>query len=153
MKDEIRTFAEYRTLVKEYKESDSVSRREAIKGAVYDKAKALLKQVISLHAKYGRDFVENSAFLEGGCGELSLTGFDESKVLLRYSDYCAYNGDYHFEIKVQMKYLDNDEMVALEKELHEKHMSEIKRLIQEKKEAIEQLKREVKELEVEEKNR
>ena len=142
MKDEIKTFAEYRALVKEYEESDSKSRREFIENAIYDKAKTLLHKLRTLYARYGKDYVEDSDYREDrGC--LSLTDFGENNVYINYSDHWAYGGECDIGIEVQMKYLDSDETAALEKELRAEHMSYVKKSIQEKRTAIENLKKEV----------
>ena len=146
MKDEIKSLDDYKALVREYNESDSVSRREAIEDAIYDKASILLDELIALYAKYGRNFVEDSDFQEDrGC--LSLSEFYEDMVLMHYSDRWSYGGECDIGITVQMKYLDADAMKALEKELREKRMERVKKLIQEKRDAIERLKKEVEELE------
>ena len=148
MKNDIKTLSEYKELVKEYNESDSVSRRESIEDAVYDKARALLPKLIALYAKYGQRYVYDSEFQES-CGELSLCEFDESTVVLHYEDHWAYGGECDIIITVQMKYLDSNEMEALEKELREKRVARVKNLVKEKNDAIERLKKEVEELEAE----
>ena len=148
MKDDIKTFAEYRLLIKEYKESDSASRKEAIEYSVFAKARALLHKLKVLYAKYGRDVVEDSDYQEDR-GWLSLAEFDEDTVWLHYSDRWAYGGECDIGIEVPMMYLDSDEMEALEKGLCEENVSRIKKLIQEKKDAIEELKKEVEDLEAE----
>jgi len=140
MEDEIKTLSEYRMLVKEFKESDSVSKRESIKDAVYNKARVVLHELRALYAKYDRDYVANSDFQD--LDRLFLGEFNESKVWLRPFNYWGWN-----DIEVQMKYLDDGEMEALEKELCEKRTMRVKRLIQEKKDAIERLKKEIEELE------
>jgi hypothetical protein len=148
MKDEIKTFDDYKALVKEYVETDSVSRRESIEDAVYDKAKELLHKLRVLYAKYGKDYVNDSDYREDrGC--LSLIEFNEYKVYMNYSDRWAYGGECDIGIEVQMKYLDNDKMTVLEKELREEHIWAVKKKIQAKKEKIEQLKKEIEELEAE----
>lgn len=146
MKDEIKTFAEYKALVREYRECDSVSRRKAIEDAVFSRAKELLHELTALYAKYGKDYVNDSDYREDR-GGLSLIEFTENKVYMNYYDHWAYGGECDIEIEVQMKYLDNDETAALEKELREEHIWAVKRLIQVKKAAIEKLKKEVEELE------
>lgn len=148
MKDEIKTFDDYKALVKEFKESDSVSRRWAIKDAIYNKARVVRHEIIALYAKYGKNYVYASEFQES-CGELSLCEFDESTVVLHYEDHWAYGGECDIIITVQMKYLDSDEMEALEKELREEHAARVKELIQVKRHAFEQLEAEIEELETE----
>ena len=148
MKDEIKTFDEYKALVREYKKCDSLSRRKAIENAVFSRAKELLHELTALYAKYGRDYVNDSDYREDR-GGLSLVGIDEDEVWMNYYDHWAYGGECDFDIEVKMKYLDIDETAALEKELYERQVLDIKRLIQEKKAAIEKLKKEVEELETE----
>lgn len=148
MKDDIKTFAEYRMFVKEYKESDSASRKEAIEYSVFAKARALLHKLKVLYVKYGREIVEDSDYQEDR-GWLSLAEFDEDTVWLHYSDRWAYGGECDIGIEVPMMYLDGDEMEVLEKGLREEHTERVKKQIQEKRDAIEELKKEVEKLEVE----
>lgn len=150
MKDELKSLSKYKKLVQEYNESDSVSRRKAIEDAVYQEARFLLHKLIALYAKYGKNYVYASEFQES-CGELSLAEFDESTVWLRYEDHWAYGGKCDIIIAVPMKYLDSDEMVALEKELREERVACVKKLIQEKMNIVEKLKKEIEELETESK--
>jgi transposase len=151
MKDEINTFADYKALVKEYEETDSVSRRESIKEAIRSKAEELLHELIALYAKYGRDYVEDDDYREDR-GWLSLAEFDEDKACMNYSDRWKYGGECYFGIEVPMKYLDDDEMTALEKKLREEHMSyiQVKRdALKRLKKAAEELKTEIEELDAE----
>lgn len=143
MRDEIKTLSEYRALVEEYKESDSVSQRESIADVVYNEARVLLHKLIALYSKYGKDFVGDSNYKEySGC--LFLVKFDESTAWMKWSDPWT-----TCDIEVQMKYLDNGVMEALEKELREEHAVRIEKLIQAKRRALEQLKKAAEELETE----
>jgi len=148
MKDEIKTFAEYKELVREYEKSDSLSGRKSIEHAVYIKARDLLHELIALYAKYDRDYIDDSDFREDR-GHLFMTEFNENEVWMNYYDHWAYGGECDIGIEVKMKYLDNDKMATLEKELRIDHVSHVKKLIKENKAAIENLKKEVKKLEAE----
>ena len=110
------TFEEYKALVKEQRETDSIKRSDEIKRLIFDEAKKLLHKLTALHWKYGKDYIDDSDYQEDK-GWFSMTRFDSGNVGLVYSDRWQYGGECDIGIGVPMKYLDEDHMKQLEDEL------------------------------------
>jgi len=110
------TFEEYKALVKEHRETNSIKRRDEIEGQIYSAAKKLLRRLTALHWKYGKDYVDDSDYQEDK-GWISMTRFDSVGVGLVYSDRWQYGGECDIGIGVPMKYLDEDCLKRLEDEL------------------------------------
>lgn len=99
------TYEEYKKLVKECRETDSVKRRDEIKRDVRTQAIAVCENLEKLHNKWGSEFVDDSDY-QIGKGGYSLNSFDSTDAHLTYSDHWAYGGECSIGIQVPMKYLD-----------------------------------------------
>lgn len=122
------TYNEYRKLVQEYRDTDSIKRGNEIKSLVYKTAKALLRTLQMTYLGYGKRFVEDSDYREDrGC--LELDEFGEINVYFLYSDHWQYGGECNFGIKVPMKYLDASELRKLESELKSERIPQLKQLM------------------------
>ena len=119
------TYDEYKELVKEYRETDSIKRRDEIRGMIFSESKALCETIEKLHNKWGFEFVDDSDY-QIGKGGYSLHDFDSTEVNITYSDHWRYGGECCIGISVPMKYLDVDERMKLEDELKAKRVAALR---------------------------
>ena len=123
------TYAEYKKLHEEWGTTDSISRKEELEEEICDIACDLLSKLVKKYAKWGRKFVDDDDYRTDS-GGLSLVkdelGYDgDLNVWLNYYDHWKYGGECDFNIKVPMKYLDEENMVALEADLRKKRFDEL----------------------------
>lgn len=120
------THSEYKELVKEYRETDSISKRDEIRSKVRTEAIALCETLDTLYNKYGKDFVDDSDY-QIGKGGYSLNDFSFESANLTYSDHWQYGGSCSIGIMVPMRYLDAETRTKLEDALRESHVEKLKR--------------------------
>ena len=130
------TFKEYQKLVKEHGETDSIKCREAIESKVFNTACKLVVKLNRLYAKYGQAFIEDDDYREDRGGfSLDMVGSDS--VMLIYYDSWQYGGECEFGVTVQMKYLDEPELVKLEEELKAKRIKALEASVKHLEESLE----------------
>ena len=139
------THNEYKSLVKEYNETDSVSRREEIRDRVYKTAVALAKQLEGMYNRFGATFINDDEY-RSDRGWFSLLEFDEYKAHLRYADRWQYGGECCFGIAVPMKMLDVENRLAERHSLRDKYIVQLKEKHDRNNRQIEHLKEENKNL-------
>ena len=135
------TFEEYQNLYKEWKETDSINRREEIDELFADAASVLLNKLDATYEKYGKNFVDDSDY-QPPKGGLRMVRFNEVEVVFRYVDKWAYGGSCDIAITVPMRYLDEEEFMNLENNLRMEYITTLKREFKNNESQIEWLKNE-----------
>ena len=120
------TYSEYKALVKEYGETDSIKRRDEIKELIREESISLCEILEGLYNIYGSQFVCDGEY-QIGKGGYSLEEFNTTTAYIAYSDHWQYGGECIIGIEVPMKYLDEDERLKLQEELKRKHIDSLKK--------------------------
>ena len=135
------SYDEYKELVREYWETDSIKRRDEIFDKLYDVSVTLCEHTEKIYNTYGQAFVKDDDYSMDR-GGYSLERFDEDKAHLVYSDHWSYGGECCIGISVPMKYLDVDERMKLKDELKAKRVAALKSAYQSNLDRIECIKTE-----------
>ena len=120
------TYDEYKNLVKEYEETDSVSRREEIEDKVFEVGVTLARKLEELYNRFGESFIQDDDY-RSDRGGFSVEDFDSRRVLLIYSDHWKYGGECRFGVSVPMNMLDVENRLAKMRSLRDRQIEKLKR--------------------------
>lgn len=135
---------ECRNLFAEWKDCDSLKRRDEIKKIVYDSSTELLHRLNRLYRKYGMKYVDDIDYSESrGSITICIEYLEDDEIRLKYEDSWCRGGYCDINITIPVKYFDDSELDALEIELRSKRIEILKKEIEKNLQQIEELKQSV----------
>lgn len=139
------TLDDYKAFVKEYKETDSISRRDEIEHKLYVELIALTKSLEDLYNKYGTSFIDDDEWRDDR-GGYTLSKFYEDQAYLQYYDSWSYGGECVVGIVIPTKFFNIEERNKKEEELKERYIKRLKQRITDIDSDIEKLQKDKEEI-------
>ena len=126
------TYDEYKNIRREWTETDSISRKKEIEEAIFNAAYDLFRKLHEVYKKRGRKFVQDDEYSDVR-GHYTLDtedlDWDGDNVHLRYEDSWAYGGYCDITLTVPMKYLDEEKLSELDRQLLEERIEELRKKV------------------------
>ena len=134
------TYNEYKALVEEYYETDSVLRKNEIGDKLFTALVALTKRLEKLYNKYGTHFIDDSEW-RSELGRYKLTEVASEIAVLHYYNHWRYGGECNINILIPTKFFDVAVRNEKEKKLKQDYISRLKVYIENNDKLINDLKR------------
>lgn len=137
------THQEWKILVTEYEETDSITRREEIFEVLDKTACDLCIRLEKLYNNWGQTFVCDDCYrIDRGCREMLADGFGENTAQVVYYYIREYGGVCNIHISVGMKYLDEENLEEKKEELKSLYIQKLERELERNSKVIESKKEE-----------